>query len=132
MAEENCTWKGAGAVSKKMTTGEPTTGEIVRALRDAPNYNGMAGTTTTVEDNAADRLESQEQTIAALTARAEKAEKNRDIWEKKWWEEARKKVEAQVFRDKAERERDAAVAEKERILNLRASENTDNKYLYML
>lgn len=52
----------------------PTTREIVRALRDAPNYNGMAGTTTTVEDIAADRLESQEATIAALTARAEKAE----------------------------------------------------------
>lgn len=65
-------------MSKKMTTGEPTTGEIVRALRDAPNYNGMAGTTTTVEGIAADRLESQEQTIAALTARAEKAEKERD------------------------------------------------------
>ena len=96
--------QGGFAVSKKMTTGEPTTGEIVRALRDAPNYNGMAGTTTTVEDIAADRLESQEQTIAALTALAEQAE----------------------------RERDTAVAEKERILNLRASENTDNKYLYML
>jgi hypothetical protein len=65
-------------VSKKMTTGEPTTGEIVRALRDAPNYNGMAGTTTTVEDIAADRLESQEQTIAALTARAEQSERERD------------------------------------------------------
>ena len=49
-----------------MTTGEPTTGEIVRALRDAPNYNGMAGTTTTVEDIAADRLEQQEQRIAEL------------------------------------------------------------------
>lgn len=53
-------------MSKKMTTGEPTTGEIVRALRDAPNYNGMAGTTTTVEDIAADRLEQQEQRIARL------------------------------------------------------------------
>jgi hypothetical protein len=37
-------------VSEKMTTSDPSTGEIVRALRDAPNYNGMAGTTTTVED----------------------------------------------------------------------------------
>ena len=59
-------------------TNEPTTGEIVRALRDAPNYNGMAGTTTTVEDVAADRLESQDRTIADLTARAEKAEAERD------------------------------------------------------
>jgi len=83
------------------------------------------GCLTPIMWNLTDRLESQEQTIAALTARAEKAEKNRDIWEKKWWEEALKKVEAQW-------ERDTAVAEKERILNLRASENTDNKYLYML
>jgi ClpP class serine protease len=111
-----------------MTTSEPTTEEVVRNFRGAHIF----GITQALENRIADRLESQEQTIAALTARAEKAEKNRDIWEKKWWEEARKKVEAQVFRDKAERERDAAVAEKERILNLRASENTDNKYLYML
>ena len=53
---------------------EPTTGEIVRALRDAPNYNGMAGTTTTVEDVAADRLESQAREIAILKEEIDRRE----------------------------------------------------------
>jgi hypothetical protein len=53
---------------------EPTTGEIVRALRDAPNYNGMAGTTTTVEDIAADRLERQEREIEWLKEELEQME----------------------------------------------------------
>jgi DNA repair exonuclease SbcCD ATPase subunit len=80
-----------------------------------------------IEQLAADRLESQAREIERLkeeleqieeaatvlhaanethwtyikeqTARAEKAEKNRDIWEKKWLEEALKKVEAQWERD---------------------------------
>lgn len=57
-------------------TNDPTTGEIVRAL----------GNPETLDQEslyywskvAADRLESQEKTIAALTARAEKAERERD------------------------------------------------------
>lgn len=57
-------------------TNDPTTGEIVRAL----------GNPETLDQEslyywskvAADRLESQEKTIAALTARAEKAELERD------------------------------------------------------
>ena len=86
-----------------MTTSEPTTGEIVRALRfcagkdticgtACPAYLSEAGCRTTVMKNAADRLESQEQAIeelkseaivnalenaeriANLTARAERAE----------------------------------------------------------
>lgn len=53
---------------------EPTTGEIVRALREDCNvldYNAD-------KFAAADRLESQEKTIATLTARAESAERERD------------------------------------------------------
>lgn len=86
--------QGGFAVSKKMTTGEPTTGEIVRALRDAPNYNGMAGTTTTVEDIAADRLEQQEQRIAELEAENRLAQRKQD---------------------EAERERDAAIKDINRL-----------------
>ena len=71
---------------------EPTTEEIVEKLT---NKNSLS---------LSDIIDLQQAEIAELTARAERAEK----------------------------ERDAAVAEKERILNLRASENTDNKYLYML
>ena len=72
-----------------MTTSEPTTGEIVRALRKGGCFYGLSRL-------AADRLESQERKIAdienfhkemlkdhkahvaALTARAEQAEKERD------------------------------------------------------
>ena len=56
-------------------------GEIVRALREESNMElgGQAATIhlSTVQ-SAIDRLESQEQTIAALTVRAEQAEKERD------------------------------------------------------
>ena len=126
-------------MDERFTVNDPTTGEIVRALRcdgDIDNKDcsschydeyGCCG----MKSAAADRLESQErdietlrafheryaeqtskkyvEEICALTARAEQAEKNCDIWEKKWWEEALKKVEAQAFKEKAERERDAAV-----------------------
>ena len=52
---------------------EPSTAEIVRALR------GEAGILIHFTcDDAADRLESQERTIADLTARAESAERERD------------------------------------------------------
>ena len=74
-----------------MTTSEPTTGEIVRALRciadnaeckdcryKYPVGNVILCDHEQMNENAADRLESQEQTIAALTARAEQAEKERD------------------------------------------------------
>lgn len=66
---------------------EPSTGEIVRALRCDGDANNCVDcryatydTATILCDqeqnvrDAADRLESQEQTIAALTARAEQAE----------------------------------------------------------
>ena len=67
----------------------PTTGEIVRALRycvgkdticgtACPAYSSEAGCRTAIMKNAADRLESQERTIADLTARAESAERERD------------------------------------------------------
>ena len=74
-----------------MTTSEPTTGEIVRALRCDGDANNCVDcryatydTDTILCDqeqnvrDAADRLEIQEQTIAALTARAEQAERERD------------------------------------------------------
>ena len=69
----------------------PTTGEIVRALRCDGDANNCVDcryatyeTATILCDqeqnvrDAADRLESQEQTISALTARAERAERERD------------------------------------------------------
>ena len=90
-----------------MTTSEPTTGEIVRALRfctgedsicgtACPAYSSEAGCRTVLMQNAADRPESQEreieelkaeaivnaledaERIANLTARAEQAERERD------------------------------------------------------
>lgn len=82
-----------------MTTSEPTTGEIVRALRfctgedsicgtACPAYLSEAGCRTTIMKNSADRLESQERELErlqktidrkdavcyALTDRAEQAE----------------------------------------------------------
>jgi len=62
-----------------MTTSEPTTGEIVRDLRLKTKYGmelmkGHFSEKDFVTTIAADRLESQEQKIAALTARAEQAE----------------------------------------------------------
>ena len=100
-----------------MTTGEPTTGEIVRALRDAPNYNGMAGTTTTVEDIAADRLESQEQRIAELEA------ENRDILQNS----VSHTTHAEFVSDYQQQidERDAMIAELER--DLAAAKEDMNK-----
>lgn len=94
-------------MSEKMTTSDPTTGEIVRALRYCADVNSIcgdacpahideAGCRTVLMQNAADRLESQEQTIkeqkyrlellslgipvqmTELTARAERAERERD------------------------------------------------------
>ena len=63
-----------------MTTSEPTTGEIVRALRVCDvgrcidcNIDEKYPCEN-LKTYAADRLKSQEQTIAALTARAEQAE----------------------------------------------------------
>ena len=82
-------------MSEKMTTSEPTTGEIVSALRNCPNCDDCLRKDQKCYRNdhdAADRLESQERsieeaaklnekqanTIAALTARAESAERERD------------------------------------------------------
>ena len=72
-------------------TNEPTTGEIVRALRCVaeateckdcrykyPVGNVILCDHEQMNGNAADRLESQDRTIAALTARAESAERERD------------------------------------------------------
>jgi len=70
-------------------TSDPTTEQIVQALRYCADVNSIcgdacpahideAGCRTVLMQNAADRLESQEQTISALTARAEQAEKERD------------------------------------------------------
>ena len=68
-----------------MTTSEPTTGEIVRALRVCDvgrcidcNIDEKYPCEN-LKTYAADRLKSQEQTIAALTARAEQAEQDRDL-----------------------------------------------------
>ena len=64
-----------------MTTSEPTTGEIVRALRGG----GIYGITTALELKVIARLESQERELSGITgelermtARAEQAEKERD------------------------------------------------------
>ena len=76
-----------------MTTSEPTTGEIVRALRCSADDDSFCKKCQygyalahaflcdrgRMNGNAADRLESQEATISALTARAEQAELARDI-----------------------------------------------------
>ena len=73
-------------------TNEPTTGEIVRALRCSADddsfckkcqYGYALGSAFLCDrgrmnQNASDRLESQDRTIAELTARAEQAEKERD------------------------------------------------------
>lgn len=76
-----------------MTTSEPTTGELIEALRcdgvikpcegcffafQIENCSAMGCRTDDMFGLAADRLEAQEQTIAALTARAESAERERD------------------------------------------------------
>ena len=61
-------------MDERFTKSEPTTGEIVRALRGG----GIYGITTALALKIIDRLESQEKTIAELTARAESAEKERD------------------------------------------------------
>ena len=58
-----------------MTTNEPSAEEIVRNFRGAHIF----GITQALENRIADRLESQEQKIAALTARAEKAENERNL-----------------------------------------------------
>ena len=65
---------------------EPSTAEIVKAIRScnasggcmACREIGIDSDCETLELLAADRLESQERTIADLTARAEQAEKERD------------------------------------------------------
>ena len=72
-------------MSEKMTTSEPTTENIAKALRvcfaktcacsECPFEHESCGD---LEQLAADRLEAQEQTIAALTARAEQTERERD------------------------------------------------------
>ena len=70
-------------------TDEPTTGEIVQELRYCADVNSICGDAcpahivasgcrTVLMQSAADRLESQERTIAELTARAESAEVERD------------------------------------------------------
>ena len=64
-------------MSEKMNTNEPTTGEIVRALRYCADVNSIcgdacpahldeAGCRTVLMENAADRLESQEREIEEL------------------------------------------------------------------
>ena len=71
-----------------MTNG-PTTGEIVSALRNCPNCDDCLRKDQKCYRNdhdAADRLESQEQTISALTARAESAERERDAAYQKGFE----------------------------------------------
>ena len=64
---------------------EPTTGEIVSALRNCPNCGDCLRKDQKCygnDEEAADRLESQERAIAELTARAESAERERDDVEK--------------------------------------------------
>jgi hypothetical protein len=80
-------------VSEKMTTSDPTS-EIVKEITNQSTTHDiivvlkmivqylesftMDKMSRDVMSAAADRLESQEQTIAALTARAEQAERERD------------------------------------------------------
>ena len=136
-----------------MTTSEPTTGEIVRELRLKTKYGmelmkGHFSEKDFVTTIAADRLESQEQKlellnggdfdvidIPAALAYLESVEAIMphasaliDLIQSL----KGTAIELTARAEQAERERDAAVAEKERLLNLRASENPDNKYLYML
>ena len=76
-------------MSDKMTTSEPTTGEIVRALRfctgedsicgtACPAYLSEAGCRTTIMKNAADRLESQERELSGITGELEQYKKWHD------------------------------------------------------
>ena len=69
-------------MSEKMTTSEPTTGELIREFKDAISF-GML--TITIMDKVVERLESQERELSgiageleAMTARAESAERERD------------------------------------------------------
>jgi len=98
-----------------MTTSEPTTGEIVRALRycvgkdticgtACPAYLSEAGCRTTIMKNAADRLESQERDLETLRA-----------FHERYAEQTSKQYVVAVCgltarAEQAERERDAAVA----------------------
>lgn len=75
-----------GKPMEKQTINEPTTGEIVEAIRACEDRATCYGCILldcksfkcNSSESIADRLESQEQTIAALTARAESAERERD------------------------------------------------------
>ena len=60
-----------------MTTSEPTTGELIKTLREDANKQESlyhVCDSTMNAKIAADRLESQQREIATLTARAEQAE----------------------------------------------------------
>lgn len=124
---------------------EPTTGEIVESLRgmlsqfERIDYAELVGAGSVFCGHrsvwsdpdaykielAINRLESQERELSEKTEQLEYTNRQYDL--------AVADVEKlTALAEQAERERDTAVAEKERILNLRASENTDNKYLYML
>lgn len=105
-----------------MTTSEPTTGEVVRALRCVaddteckdcrykyPVGNVILCDHEQMNGNAADRLESQEREIAELTA-------SRDRMTDAVAELTMKVGELTARAEQAERERDAAVADCERLL----------------
>lgn len=80
---------------------EPTTGEIVRAFRGA----GVYGITTALELRIIDRLESQEHTIAELKYQLELLSLGIPVQMKDLTARA----------ESAERERDAAIADIERM-----------------
>jgi len=65
---------GTGGMKPMEQRNDPSTEEIVRNFRGAHIF----GITQALENRIADRLESQEAAIAALTSRAERAERERD------------------------------------------------------
>ena len=109
-----------------MTTSEPTTGEIVRALRYCADVNSVCGDAcpahldesgcrTALMQNAADRLESQEREIERLNEELEEMQEAATVLhaanETHWT--YIKELTARA--ESAERERDAAIADIERM-----------------
>ena len=91
-------------MSEKMTTSEPTTGEIVRAFRGA----GVYGITTALELKIIDRLESQEREIERLKTAMTVA---KNIIANRTDELLSKTEQLTARAEQAERERDAAKAD---------------------
>ena len=108
-------------MEERFTGNEPTTGEIVRALRYCADVNSMcgdacpahldgAGCRTVLMQNAADRLESQGRTIAESDAYIELLKKREEALENDAINYDMNLSEMTARAESAERERDAAMS----------------------